>query len=248
MKGDDVKAWQNTVKNEFARMGIDAPIKADGVYGPSTRAYTASLLYALGIDEKAMEHGVTPELRVKVRNHILSPEEKKRKDSRVDWRRRLRERYADQSAPNVHRPTKRILQDSWGYHPPGHDGIDVITPPNPVIYAMIKSRVIDVRSSGWWGKSARPSGGHSTSEGDGIIQLEVLESIGPFIKGRHIGYGHAEKAKVKVGQIVDAGDPIGHAGFAIAWHIHLMYNTGKTTKGIGNINPRAILDYAVKHG
>jgi murein DD-endopeptidase MepM/ murein hydrolase activator NlpD len=157
------------------------------------------------------------------------------------YRGELRARWAEKK---VHTPLTRILADTWGYHPPVHDGIDLICPANSPIFAMVKSKVIDVRAGGWWGKA--PSG--DVRLGDGIIQLEVLESVGPFKKGMHIGYGHAEKAKVRVGQTVEAGDVIGHAGLAVAWHIHLMVNNGRTTKGIGNINPEPLYRYAVKHG
>ena len=109
---------------------------------------------------------------------------------------------------------------------------------------MVKSKVIDVRASGWWGKA--PSG--QVSKGDGIVQLEVLESVGPFKKGQHIGYGHCEHARVRVGQVVQAGETIALAGLAVAWHIHLMVNDGGTKKGIGTRDPRPHLDYSVKHG
>jgi murein DD-endopeptidase MepM/ murein hydrolase activator NlpD len=145
----------------------------------------------------------------------------------------------------VHAPVDKILTDTWGYHPPGHDGVDVICEPDAVLRAMVKSKVIDVRTGGWWGKA--PSG--DVWKGDGIIQIEVLEDVGPFRKGQHIGYGHAEKPYVKVGQIVVAGQPLGHAGLAVAWHIHLMVNNGEVgLRGVGTRDPRPLLDYAVKNG
>jgi murein DD-endopeptidase MepM/ murein hydrolase activator NlpD len=115
---------------------------------------------------------------------------------------------------------------------------------------MVKSRVTDVRSAGWWGKGATASPGHPISQGDGIVILEILESVGPFVKGYNIGYGHNEKAVVKVGDIVEAGDHIAHAGFARAWHIHLMYNDGSFGDhvGRGNLDPQKIVDYSVAHG
>ena len=247
MHGRDVQAWQEEVDDQFRRMAIDCPIVKDGRYGVATRSYTASLCHALGISEKiAMKDGVTPELRKKIRTRDLTATEKKRMANRKVYRQALRVRYKAIGSP-VHPPVDRILQDSWGFHPPVHDGLDVITQPDAVLYAMVKCKVIDVRSSGWWGKGA-PSNPSLKAKGDGIIQLEVLETVGPFKKGYHIGYGHAEKAKVKVGQIVEAGTPIGHAGFANAWHIHLMYNTGATKMGIGNRDPKPLVDYSVKNG
>ncbi len=247
MKGDDVKSWQKEIKAEFAKLDISCPIVTDGDWGIASRSFNASLCHALGmIAGEVMEKGVTPELRIRIRNRKLTDSERIRFNSAelVDWRKRLRARYDSADVVRVHRPVTKIIEDSWGYHPPGHTGLDVITQADPVIFAMVKSRIFDVRKDGWWG--ANPSG--KVSLGDGIIQMEVLESIGPFKKGYHIGYGHAEKAKVKVGDIVEAGDPVGHAGLAVAWHIHLMYNTGQTTKGVGNLDPRPILDYAVTHG
>lgn len=244
MKGEDIKSWQGEVRTQFNRMGIEGcPISSDGVYGIHTRSYTATLCHALGMNAlEVMKDGVTPELRVRVRNRKLTDEEDRRFKSAecIEFRGKVRQRW--QSAViEVHTPVTKILADSWGYHPGVHDGLDVICQPNSVIFAMVRSKVIDVRDSGWWGKA--PTG--DVSKGDGIIQLEVLDSIGPFRKGYHIGYGHAEYARVRENDIVKAGDPIGHAGLAVAWHIHLMYNDGSSEKGIGSIDPRRILNYAV---
>ena len=245
MRGSDVEAWQREIKTEFARMDIDCPIKPDGIYGVVTRAYTASLAHALGMNaSEVMAAGVTPELRSRIRNRDFTHQEQQRYAERQDWRRKLRDRYESSTVVDVHRPVTKILEDSWGYHPGVHDGLDVITLPDAKIFAMVRSRIIDVRSGGWWGKS--PSG--DISKGDGIVQMEVLENVGPFKRGHHIGYGHAEYPQVVRGQVVEAGKLVAHAGLAVAWHIHLMYNDGSTDRGVGNIDPRPILDYAVKHG
>jgi hypothetical protein len=82
MKGNDVKEWQKDVKALFKKMAIDCPIKIDGVYGVSTRSYSAALCHASGLSAKvAMKDGVTPELRVKLRNGKLTAAEKKLKNS-----------------------------------------------------------------------------------------------------------------------------------------------------------------------
>ena len=248
MKGDDIKSWQRLVRQLFAGMKIDAPIEVDGVYGPQTRAFSHDLLKSLGIlATKEMEEGLTQYTRGRVRGNDLTQVEIKRgraKEAR-EFRQKLRDRWKRKP---VHTPVDKILTDSWGWHPGVHDGVDVITGPDPVIFAMVKSKVIDVRASGWWGLGA-PSNPAVKAKGDGIIQLEVLESVGPFKKGMHIGYGHAEKALVKVGDVVRAGAPIGHAGLANAWHIHLMVNDGSVgTRGVGTQDPRPLLDYAVKNG
>jgi murein DD-endopeptidase MepM/ murein hydrolase activator NlpD len=245
MEGPDVRAWQEDVKHLFKKMMINCPIVIDGVYGVHTRSYTASLCRAMGLEsaEKAMAEGITPELRIKLRNERLTEAEEQRRqsESRREYRRDLRERWAPRK---VHKPVSVILADSWGYHPPVHDGLDVICNPNAAVYAMVKAKVFDVRASGWWGKA--PSG--DVSKGDGIVQIEVLENVGPFRKGFHIGYGHCEHARVSEGEIVQAGEVLALAGLAVAWHVHLMYNDGSTTRGVGNRDPRAILDYTKKHG
>ncbi len=64
----------------------------------------------------------------------------------------------------------------------------------------------------------------------------------------HFAYGHAEKATVHVGQTVKAGQKIGHAGFANAWHIHFMVNGGTTVKGIGDRDPLPFVNHARKNG
>jgi murein DD-endopeptidase MepM/ murein hydrolase activator NlpD len=133
---------------------------------------------------------------------------------------------------------------SWGWHPGVHDGVDLICGPEAKIYALCDAKVIDVRSSGWWGKGAQASSGHPISDGDGIIQLECMIDIGPFRKGMHFGYGHAEGAVVKVGQMVRAGQHIGHAGFANAWHVHFMVNGGSTMRGVGDRDPWPFVAYA----
>lgn len=245
MKGTDVGNWQRDVKAEFLRMGIACPIVVDEDYGISTRGYTASLCTALGmIASEVMKNGVTPELRIRIRNRRLTPDEQRRMNERAEYREALRRRYQSATITNVNRPVKKILEDGWGFHPGVHDAIDVQTLPNAPLFAMVKGRVFDVRASGWWGKA--PSG--DVGKGDGIVQIEILESVGPFVKGYHIGYGHCEHARVKVGDIVEAGDTIALAGLAVVWHTHLMYNNGTTDKGIGNLDPRKILDYSVEHG
>lgn len=251
MRGSDVKSWQEDIKRIFKRQfNMNVPIKIDGTYGPSTRSYSASLVKAMGLSSKAMNEGVTPELRTKLRNNDLTLAERQAKSSqaRKDYREKLRKQFKQDREPKVHKFTSVILQDSWDYHPGIHDGIDVITPADAVLFAPVKCRVIDVRPSGWWGLGA-PTDPKKRARGDGIIQLRVLETVGPFKKGMHIGYGHAEKAMVKVGQTVKPGTPIGRAGLANAWHIHLMINDGSVgLKGVGNVNPRACLEFTKKWG
>lgn len=247
MHGDDVKEWQKTVKLEFRNMKIDCPIIVDGKYGPTTRAFTASLCNALGMNASTvMRNGVTPQLRTRIRNHDFTKSEKAQFKRNVAWRRSLRERYAKVHRA-VHRIVAHVITDSWGYHKGIHDGVDIIAAPDSQIYAPVKCKVIDVRRSGWWGKGA-PANPNVRAKGDGIVQLEILETVGPFKKGHHIGFGHCEKATVKKGQVVEAGHPIAKVGLANAWHIHFMANDGKTDSGVGTYDPRKLIDYAQHNG
>lgn len=250
MKGLDVKDWQNRVKRLFKALYIDCPIENDGVYGIHSRSYTADLVHASGLSIKtSMKDGVTPELRTKLRTGDLTPAQTKVKNSKArrEYRDKLNQQYALANPPKVHAPAIPILTDAWGFHPGIHDGEDVVTQSDAVCFAMVKSKIIDVRSTGWWNLGA-PDDPALKAKGDGIIQMVVLEDVGPFKKGMHIGYGHQEKAMVKVGDVVEAGRAVGHAGFANAWHIHLMVNDNKDLRGIGTIDPRPLIDYAVKHG
>jgi murein DD-endopeptidase MepM/ murein hydrolase activator NlpD len=135
--------------------------------------------------------------------------------------------------------------------PNGHDGIDLICDPNASVFAACKSKVVRVSSSGWWGNNPQASHGHPISDGDGIIILESLVDAGPIQKGMHFCYGHAEGASVKQGETVEAGQRIGHAGFARAWHVHFMLNMNSPVngfyRGVGDRNPRPVLDYIKDH-
>lgn len=136
-------------------------------------------------------------------------------------------------------PLNKILSSANGYSG-GHDGVDLISEADAAIFAICDAKVIDVRSGGWWGKN--PTG--DISRGDGIIQIECLVNSGPFKKGMHFGYGHAEGAVVRVGQVVKAGERLGRAGFANAWHVHFMVNGGGTPKGTGDRDPMPYVNYA----
>lgn len=251
MKGNDVKEWQKDVKLLFRSIGIHCPLVVDGVYAQATRSFTAELCEAYGLISKTvMKDGVTPELRIKLRNKDLNKAEETRFKSkaRKTYRAKLRERWGTGYSDLVHPPVSKIITDAWGYHPGVHDGEDIVSIEGAAAFAMVKCKIIDVRTSGWWGLGA-PNNQRLKARGDGIVQMEVLESTGPFKKGMHIGYGHCEHPRVRVGQVVKAGEVVALVGLANVAHIHLMVNDGKVGKqGIGNIDPRPLVDYAVKHG
>lgn len=156
-------------------------------------------------------------------------------------------RLAAAEKPKVAAPMKKILEDSWGYHPPVHDGLDLICPANEPIYAMSPGVVVRADPSGWWGKGA-PSDPALKAKGDGIIVYRCTENVGPFKTGMNICYGHAEGAVVRVGQKVEAGQRLGHAGLANAWHVHLMVNDNPDTRGVGDRDPWPFYDFARKNG
>lgn len=240
MRGDDIAAFQRTLNKQFERWGWDHQIKTDGVYGVGTRSAAAQVVYGLGFSKKIMAEGITPELRVKIRGRKRNKTELRAFRSRAGWRREQKLRYS----PRIARPLRKVTADSWGWTPPQHDGIDLICPEAAPIFAMVRARVTRADNGGWWGKS--PSG--DVSKGDGIVILQALETVGPIKKGMNLCYGHAERLTVQEGDIVKAGEQIGRAGLAVAWHIHFMVNVGEGTRGVGDRDPEPIYRYAMKNG
>ena len=240
MHGEDVRAWQMTLRRQFATWKVDYPLAVDGHYGPITRSATSDALRGLGIGQEKMRDGVTPQLRRKVRHKHLNPAERARFAARAPWRRALKKKFAHEG---VAPPINKILTSAHGFKG-GHDGVDLICNANVPIMALCDAEVIDVRGGGWWGKS--PTG--DVTKGDGIIQLKCLTDVGPFKRGMHFGYGHAEHAVVRKGQRVKAGEVIGKAGYANAWHVHFMVNSGGTMKGVGDRDPMPFVRYAMKRG
>lgn len=245
MHGTDIRVWQELIKGIARSWGIHLPLKVDGVYGMATRSFSKTVCFALGFTHDQLDDGITPWIRSLTRNPNMRTDgmdERKLGEYRKDFRDALRKKY-ERNDPDVAAPIGKILTMTWGYHPGVHDGIDLICGPNAPIYAICDAKVVDVRSSGWWGKA--PSG--NVALGDGIIQLECLTDDGPFRRGMHLGYGHAEKSSVHVGQHVKAGHVLGHAGLAVAWHVHFMANHGHTMRGIGEFDPEPLVRYALKH-
>lgn len=245
--GGDVKRWQEILNAQFEEWRIEFQVPVNGEYDKLIHDASHKVLYGLGIKPVKIKHGVTHELRLKVRDKSLTPTEKDTRSKRLGWRQFQRRKHA---AGGVCSPVSKIHTDANGFTGSAHedhDGVDLICPENAPIFAICRAKVIDVRKRGWWG-ATQNSPGHEVSEGDGIIQLEGLADNGPFRKGMHFGYGHAEHAAVKEGDIVEAGTQIGNAGFANAWHVHFMVNDGTTTLGIGDRDPQRFVDYARKYG
>jgi murein DD-endopeptidase MepM/ murein hydrolase activator NlpD len=160
-----------------------------------------------------------------------------------DWRDRFRDRYA---SSDLHTPMLHILQDSWGFHSGVHDGVDLICPHNEPLFAICDGTIVRADASGWWGKGA-PSDAALKAKGDGIIILRSTTSHGIFKPGLNFCYGHAEHAVVDAGARVKAGQRIGDAGLANAWHSHFMVNNRSDTLGLGDRDPLPYVDYAISN-
>lgn len=250
MRGGDVRAWKVSLNEQMETWGVDyrLPIyeEADrNLYDAETRSLTATVAHGLGLPSasSAMADGVTPELRIKLRNKRQTPEDKRRFAKRAEWRAALVRRYASR---DVSPPLAVILEDSWGYHPPVHDGIDLICNPRAAGLAICKARVVRADNGGWWGKGA-PSP-DIAAKGDGIVVIRCLVNVGPFREGLNFCYGHAENVRVQPGETVQAGQVICEAGLANAWHFHFMVNDRSDARGVGDRDPRPYLDYAEKKG
>lgn len=251
--GHGVADWQRLLNAKVAHWGVNYAIKVDDDYDVATRDLAATVLHGMGIAQDEMSHGVTPELRTKVRNARLTSDEQARYDSRAAWRKRL---AAKHEGAGFASPLARIIGHSWGWTPDKlkvkgggavHDGVDLICGDKAPLFAICRAKVLRADASGWWGKGAHPSAGHPVSDGDGIIVLQSLVTAGPFKTRTRLCYGHAEGAVVKVGQTVEAGQHIGHAGFANASHAHFMVHSRDDARGIGDVDPWPYVAYAIEH-
>lgn len=245
MRGNDIETWQKLILEIGMKWGVHFPLKTDGVYGMATRSFSKMVLYGRGFSHEQLDDGITPWLRQLTRDPDARPEAVELRagsPNRREFRDNLRKKFDKDE--DVAAPISKIITMTWGFHPGVHDGIDLICGPKAPIYALCDGVVIDVRPSGWWGNN--PSG--EVWKGDGIIQIESTTNDGPFRRGMHFGYGHAEGADVKVGQTVRAGIRLGEAGLAVAWHVHLMANNGEFgLRGKGSIDPRPFVDYAIRN-
>ena len=251
MRGDDVRAWKTTLNRQMKTWRVDLRLPLTDEYDHAARSLTASVCHGLGLASasSAMKNGVTPELRVKLRNKRLTAAEKKRFDDRADWRRDFRERHKRRK---VSPPLRRILQSSWGWAPKTgpnagkvHDGVDLTCAnTSEPLLAMCRAEVVRADAGGWWGKS--PSG--DVSLGDGIVIIRALEDAGPIKKGMNLCYGHAEHARVRPGDVVEPGEVIALAGLAVIPHTHFMVNKRSDDRGRGELDPMPLVRYAIAHG
>ncbi len=246
MKGKDVQDWQELILDIGKTWNVHFPLKVDGEYGMATRSFSKMILFGRGFSHTQLDVGITPWLRMLTRDPDKRPLAVSRRAGESackEFRDDLRKKFASDE-PDVAAPIGKILTMTWGFVPRVHDGRDLICGPKAPIFALCDAEVIDVRPSGWWGNN--PSG--NVWKGDGIIQIRCLTDDGPFKKGMHFGYGHAEGADVKVGERVEAGERLGEAGLAVAWHIHLMGNNGEFgLRGKGSFDPLPYVQYATRN-
>jgi peptidoglycan hydrolase-like protein with peptidoglycan-binding domain len=99
MRGRDVAAFQQLLNERFAAWNIDKRIDVDGEYGPITRRAARQAVYALGMSGTELAHGVTPELRVKLRRPSRrTPDELAHATRRRGWVARLRRQHEGRGA------------------------------------------------------------------------------------------------------------------------------------------------------
>ncbi len=243
MSGSDVRDFQGWLHRKLESWGADDyPLPIDADYGVATRSAVATVLHGMGIAQEAMDEGVTPRLRVKMRDNRLTPAERARYVARGSWRKALAQKH---KGGGVCSPLAKIITHANGYRPPGHDGVDLICPRDAPGFAICRARVIRADNGGWWGKGA-PSAAVA-AKGDGILILRSLVDIGPIRKGMNFGYGHGEDMRVKEGDIVEAGQRVCRAGMANAPHFHLMVNMRGDDRGVGDRDPWPIVEWVIDH-
>jgi hypothetical protein len=94
MHGNDVEYFQKTLNERFNSWEVGCRVDLDGQYGSLTRGATVRVVYGLGIAQAELQHGVTPDLRTKLRHpDRRSHAELARANERRDWLRRLRHRF-----------------------------------------------------------------------------------------------------------------------------------------------------------
>jgi hypothetical protein len=94
MQGPDVAHFQETLNERFHNWHVGFYLDVDGAYGTLTRAATERAMYGLGIALAELEHGVSPQLRIKLRHpEGRTHAERLRANQRRDWLRRLQRRF-----------------------------------------------------------------------------------------------------------------------------------------------------------
>lgn len=93
MEGSDVKRFQHDLNARFEHWKIELRVSEDGHFGPTTRHAAHQVLLGLGIAPADFDHGITPQLRSKIRNPKLrTPAEVARAKTREAYVAKLRKR------------------------------------------------------------------------------------------------------------------------------------------------------------
>jgi murein DD-endopeptidase MepM/ murein hydrolase activator NlpD len=247
MSRHEVEQLQKALNNfTDKRLAEVRRIEEDGTAGKQTRNRVLQCKWWLGYRDEERSREWDDGFLWRLRNPLTVKEgvQGKAAIERGQERRDAQKaRVRRENESDVHSPLV-FTQDSWGYNPPGHDGVDLICAENAPLYAMTDGKIVRV-SDDWWG--AGNPGGATGDRGDGIIVLRCSVDDGPFFPGLNICYGHAEHPTVRVGEQVKAGEIIGRAGLANAWHIHLMVNDNADVRGVGDRDPRPFYRYAMEH-
>jgi hypothetical protein len=121
MTGDDIRQFQSLLNERFENWEIGKRIGTDGDYGSETRIAARQVCKALGIlHEHAMKHGVTPELRIKIRNPDKRTEveiERSKSGAIKRYRARLRRNFASRVviAPGANKPGQPISEETLDF-------------------------------------------------------------------------------------------------------------------------------------
>jgi murein DD-endopeptidase MepM/ murein hydrolase activator NlpD len=97
LKGDDVRAFQRLLNHRYAAWGVRRRIAENGVYGPETAEAARQVVLGLGLLKTEYEHGISPALRVVIRQPERRTDRQKQRAlsaERRAYRAALRKRYA----------------------------------------------------------------------------------------------------------------------------------------------------------
>lgn len=102
MKGNDVRAFQRLLNEHFAALRIGRRIAENGTYGPITKEAAHQVAYCRGLLKTDLERGITPALRIVLRDLDRRTEAQKRRAGEHPcraYRAKLRRRYAKAATP-----------------------------------------------------------------------------------------------------------------------------------------------------
>lgn len=212
MEGRDIAHLQQTLNRRFARWHVAFRLDVDGAYGADTREATQRVVYGLGIPLRALDHGVSPELRIKLRQpERRSDEERARAAERTSWLRRMRKRF------DGHGPDAAIA------YARKHIGVTE-NPPNSNRGRLIDQwqRMCDISAAPWCGCFANAclvAGGFPSQS-----WLRYCPWIEARARSGEAGWSWHSVAQARPGDLVLFGS-------RIAQHVELYVGAGGTIGG-----------------